>query len=74
MGIAKARLKAMGVGNINRKFGNKKDGIPLWKAVLFGKSGEDAERAQMNLGKLIKAQKHGQEFKNRRIIRKVEEA
>ncbi len=55
--MAKARLKAMGVGNVNRKMKNRKDGVPLWQAVLYGDSGKDAERAQMNYGKLLKAQR-----------------
>ena len=57
--MAKARLKAMGAGSINRNMGKKKDGVALWRAVLYGKSGKDAERAQMNYGKLLKAQKKG---------------
>ena len=57
--MAKARMKAMGIGNIHRKMGNKKDGVALWRAVLYGNSGKDAERAQMNYGKLMKAQKKG---------------
>lgn len=41
--IARARLTAMGVGNVNKKMSNQRknrDGIPLenkmWKRVLFG--------------------------------------
>lgn len=55
--IAKARLAAMGVGNVNRKMKKRKDGVPLWRAVTEGKSGMDAERVQMNYGKLIKAKR-----------------
>ena len=55
--IAKARLAAANFGNINKKFSTRKDGVPLWRAVLTGKEGRDAERVQMNYGKLIKAQK-----------------
>ena len=55
--IAKARLMTANFGNINKKFSTRKDGVPLWRAVLTGKEGRDAERVQMNYGKLIKAQK-----------------
>ena len=56
-GIAKARMKAMGIGNVNRKMSLKKDGVPNWKIALYGKTGKDAERAQMNYGTLVKAAK-----------------
>ena len=55
--IAKARLNAMGVGNVNRKMSRRKDGLPLWRAVTEGKSGRDARRVQMNFGKLMKAKR-----------------
>ena len=55
--IAKARLTAANFGNVNKKFSTRKDGLPLWRAILTGKAGRDAERVQMNYGKLIKAQK-----------------
>lgn len=55
--IAKARLAAANFGSINKKFGIKKDGVPLWRAILTGKEGRDAERVQMNYGKLMKARK-----------------
>lgn len=55
--IAKDRLAIMGVGNVNKKLHVRKGGLPMWKAVLTGKFGKDAERAQMNYGKLIKAQR-----------------
>ena len=56
-GIAKARMKAMGIGNVNRKMSLKKGGVPNWKVALYGKTGADAERAQMNYGMLIRAKK-----------------
>ena len=69
--IAKARLKVMGVGNINRKLSVKKDGVPAWKRALFGKSGEKARRAQMNLGRLLKAREESKKSMAKRKIRKV---
>ena len=50
-------LTAANFGNINKKFSVKKDGVPLWRAILTGKEGRDAERVQMNYGKLMKARK-----------------
>ena len=55
--IAKARLTIMGVGNVNRKMNKNREGVPLWRAVLTGDFGKKAERAQMNFGKLIKAER-----------------
>lgn len=75
--IAKARLAAMGVGNVNRKMSKKNDPkdrteLPNWKKALYGKTGEEAHRIQMNLGKLKKAQKQGREVRALRKIRKVQ--
>lgn len=72
--IARARLTAMGVGNVNRKMSLKndpkdRDELPNWKKALYGKTGADAHRAQMNLGKLLKAKAEGR--KPKRIIKKV---
>ena len=71
--IAKARMAAMGVGNVNRKMRLKKDPkdrdeLPNWKKALYGKTGEEAHRIQLNLGKLKAAKKKG---KPRRVIKKV---
>ena len=56
--IAKARMKCMGMGNVNKKFSLRNgDGVPNWKLAVTGKTGEDAHRAQMNHGKLLKAQR-----------------
>ena len=52
--IAKARLSVMGVGNVNRKLGRKKDAdgkqdkkeLPNWKKALYGKTGAEAAKAQ----------------------------
>ena len=56
--IAKARLKAASVGNVNRKLSKVRDGIPMWRMALTGDSGEKLERVQMNYGKLIKARRN----------------
>ena len=74
--IAKARLTVMGVGNVNRKLKKKKDPtdrneFPNWKKALYGKTGEEAHRAQMNLGKLLKAKEQGKAVVNRRKVKKV---
>ena len=74
--IAKARLTVMGVGNVNRKLRKKKDPtdrteLPNWKKALYGKTGEEAHRAQMNLGKLIKAKEQGKAVTSRRKVKKV---
>ena len=74
--IAKARLTVMGVGNVNRKLKKKKDPkdrneLPNWKKALYGKTGEEAHRAQMNLGKLLKAKEQGKAVTSRRKVKKV---
>lgn len=69
--IAKARLTVMGVGNVNKKLKLKKDGVPNWKKALYGKTGEEAHRAQMNLGHLIKARDKSRKTISKRKIRKV---
>ena len=45
--IARNRMQIMGIPN--RKM------FVLWRRVLTGKKGKDAERAQMNYGKMLKA-------------------
>ena len=70
--IAKARLSAMGVGNVNKKMRLKKeDGLQNWKRALYGETGEEAHKVQMNLGKLMKAKKQGRDVVARRKVRKV---
>ena len=69
--MAKARLKVMGVGNINSKLSDKKDGVPLWKRTLYGKSGEAAWKAQMNHGRLLKAREESKKTLAKRRVRKV---
>lgn len=54
--IAKERLKALGVGNVNKKLARKnKDGVPLWRAVLtgeFAKDGRDALKKARKIRRL----------------------
>ena len=69
--IAKARMSVMGVGNVNRKMKLKKDNVPNWKRALYGKTGEEAHRAQMNLGRLLKAREDAKKSITKRKIRKV---
>lgn len=61
----------MGVGNVNKKMRLKKADTPNWKLALYGKTGEDAHRAQMNLGQLIKAKDQGKKTKAKRRLKKV---
>ena len=68
--IAKARMTIMGVGNVNKKLSLKNNaGRKNWKVALYGKTGEEAHRAQMNLGKLIKARDENRKnaIENKRI-------
>ena len=74
--IAKARLQAMGVGNINSKMSKKKDPkdrdeMPNWKKALYGKTGSEAHRVQMNLGRLKKAKDKAKKEVSRRKIKRV---
>lgn len=56
--IAKARLAAAGVGNVNRKLSQVQDGKKNWKRALTGETGKAAERAQMLAGlKIAKPRK-----------------
>lgn len=69
--IARARMTIMGVGNVNKKMKLKKYDIPNWKRALYGKTGDEAHRAQMNLGQLIKARDESRKTISKRKIRKV---
>ena len=77
--IAKARLSCMGVGNVNKKLARRKgaDGkqdkkeIPNWKRALYGKTGEEAERAQMADGQRRKRKAAAAKSMKARKIRKV---
>ena len=56
--IAKARLTAAGIGNVNRKLSQEQDGKKNWKRALTGETGRAAERAQMVAGlKIAKPRK-----------------
>ena len=65
--IAKARLAIIGAGNINREFAQN------WKDALYGKTGEDAHRAQMNHGRLIKAKEEAKKTLAKRKVKRVTE-
>ena len=69
--IAKARIKALGGDRINKNFSIDRDGVPTWKRALYGKSGEAAHKAQMNLGKLILAREQGRKVTGRRKLKRV---
>lgn len=69
--IAKARIKALGGERINKNFRIKREGVPTWKRALYGKSGEAAHKAQMNLGKLILAREQGRKVTSRRKLKRV---
>ena len=59
--IAKGRMKAMGVGNVNKKMSNAKiENGQLWKAVLNGEYAKQALAAQLSNG-----------IKSRRKLKKV---
>lgn len=51
--IARERMKALGVGNVNRQMGRVQDGIKNWRRALTGKTGEAARKAQMKVGKAV---------------------
>lgn len=71
--IAKARMAAGGVGNINSKMSMKYSrGVPGWRRATEGNTGEEARRVQMNLGRLIKAKDEAKKTIAKRKIRKVE--
>lgn len=63
--IAKARLKTLGAGNVNRKLKRRKDGLPLWRVMTEGKSGREAEAVQIGTATAPKAKK------TRRKVEKV---
>ena len=48
--IAKGRMKAMGVGNVNKKLGGVKAGVPNWKRVLYGDMSSQGLAAQLCQG------------------------
>ena len=69
--IAKARMRVMGVGNVNSMMSTEEGETQHWKSVLYGKTGEEAHKAQMNLGKLIKARDEGKKAVKKRKLKKV---
>jgi hypothetical protein len=57
--IAKARMKACGVANVNRKMSKKNDdGETLWRSFLWGKYAKQGELALVP-------------FKTKRKVRKI---
>lgn len=65
-------MAVMGVGNVNKKLKRKDaEGVPNWKKVLYGKIGEEAHRAQMNHGRLLKAKEESKKTLAKRKLRKV---
>ena len=71
--IAKARMNAMNVGNVNSVMSAKEWDLPYWKCALYGKTGEEAHMVHMNLGQLIKAKEQGRKSVKRRKLKKVTE-
>ena len=70
--IAKARMTAMGIGNVNRGLGKKgEDGVANWRKALYGKSGEAAEKALVMAGMKKKHKEAVKKSMSRRKIRKV---
>ena len=68
--IAKARLTAAGVGNVNSKLATKNaDGLPNWKKALYGESGQAAEKALIMAGR----KKVNKRIVSRRKLKKVSE-
>jgi len=51
--IAKNRLDAMGVGNVNRAISKEQDGVKNWRRAVTGETGEAAEAAQMKAGRIL---------------------
>lgn len=51
--IAKARLKAAGAGNVNKKMARVVDGEKVWRRALTGETGKRAFQAQMMAGTRI---------------------
>ena len=55
--IARDRMTAAGVGNVNRKMARVQDGMKNWRRALTGESGKAAFKAQMLQGMQIKKHK-----------------
>ena len=46
--IARNRIRVTGAGNVNRKMGAmNKEGVPLWRRIIFGDLAKDAEAFQL---------------------------
>ena len=44
--IAKARMRAAGVGSVNRKIGQEVNGVKNWRRLIFGDLAKDSEAWQ----------------------------
>lgn len=55
--IAKAHLRAVGVGNVNKKLSMEKDGVKVWRLALMDRAATKRKPAR----------------KQRRHVRKVEQ-
>ena len=56
--IARERMTAQGIGNVNRGFSRRDaEGVPNWRKALQGESGKQAKRAQMRAGLKLKAER-----------------
>ena len=54
--IAKARLAAMGVGNVNKRTSIQRSGVPLWRRVITGDLADRGSAAQRS-AKIVKSRK-----------------
>lgn len=62
--IAKARLRVLGVGNVNKQLAVFRGGVQNWRLATSGETGKAAEQAQLRVGA------RGAKLKKRKI-RKV---
>lgn len=53
--IARARMRDLGIGNVNRQMSRVQDGIKNWRRALTGKTGQAALKAQIIAGLKRKA-------------------
>ena len=64
--IAKARLRALGVGNVNRQMHREQDGQKNWRRALTGETGVAALKAQ-----IMEGMKHAKPKKPKRKLWRV---
>ena len=63
--IAKARMEAAGVGNINKKMSKTRGGVKIWRILTEGKTGKQAEKEQMAYGEKIVFQRERRKLNDR---------